>query len=118
MCKRTSVLVQVSVDLMPWYCLKDAQFSALDIQAEKIHCGKVQGGEQCEEWQAGDVDDSSHRSILEIAPTLCSRTLLVLVQHPTDSRTLHNLKLHLHWRLLGGETHIGRVNPEISLFNS
>ena len=37
---------------MPWYCLKDAQFSSLDIQAEKVHCGKVQGGEKGEERKA------------------------------------------------------------------
>ena len=98
---------------MPRYCLKDAQFSSLNIQAEKVHCGKVQGGEKSEDGQAVHVNHSPDGRILELAAAQHPRTLALLVQHPADPVRLHHLKLHRHRRLLGGETHIGRVHPGI-----
>ena len=105
---------QDNANLMPWYCLKDSQFSFLDVQAEKVHCGKVHGGEKGEEWKAVDVNDSSDRSILEPSTSQHPRALPVLTQHPADPVRLHHLKLHLHRGLLGGETHVDRVRPEIA----
>ena len=102
---------------MPWYCLKDAQFSALNIQAEEVHFGEVHGGQEGVEWQALHVHHSSHRSILPQSAKVAQhpRALAIVVQHPTDCRFFHHLKLNLHWELLGGETHIDRVHPEIAV---
>ena len=97
---------------MPGYCLQDAQFSPLDFQAEEVDRGKVQGGQQGEEREAEDIHHSCHWSILELAVSKGPGAVAILVQHPADGWTLHNLKLHLHRRLLGGETHIDRVHPE------
>ena len=36
--------------MVPWYCLKDAEYSPLNIQAEEVHCGRVHGSEEGEEW--------------------------------------------------------------------
>ena len=99
---------------MPWYCLKDAQFSSLDVQAEKVHCGKVHGSEKREEWKAVHVNDSFDWSILEPSTSQHPRAVAVLPQHPADPVRLHHLKLHLHRGLLGGETHVDRVRPEIA----
>ena len=111
------LLCEDNVDLIPWYCFNDAQLSALDVQAEKVHRGKVQGSKEGEEWKTADVDDSSDRSVLELAAAQHPRALPLLVQHPADRRSLHHLKLHTHRRLLGGETHVDRVHPEIAFFS-
>ena len=46
-------------DLVPRYRLKDAQFGSFNIQAEKVHCRKVQGREKGEDGKALCVDHSS-----------------------------------------------------------
>ena len=107
-----------NVDLVPRYCLKDVQFGALHIQAEKVDRWKVQGGEEGEERQALHVQDSPHRGVLELAPPQRPRALAFLVQYPADRRAVHHLKLHPHWRLLGGETHIDRVHPDPIAFSN
>merc|ERR1719458_354359 len=48
------------VNLVPGNCLKDAQFSSLDVQAEKVDRWKVQGGEKGEERKAEHIDHSFH----------------------------------------------------------
>ena len=105
--------IEDNVDLVPRYRLKDFHFSALHIQAEKVDCWKVQGGEKGEDREAVHVDHSPDRRILELAAAQHPRALALLVQHPADPVRLHHLKLHHHWRLLGGETHIDRVHPGI-----
>ena len=106
---------ELNANLMPWYCFKDAQFSPLNIQAEKVHCWNVHGGEKGENWKTVHVDHSPDRSILELSTSQHPRALAVLPQHPADPVRLHHLKLHLHRGLLRGETHIRRVRPEIAL---
>ena len=108
-----TLLCENNIDLMPGYCLQDAQFSPLDVQAEEVDRGKVQGGQQGEEREAVDIDHNCYGSILELAVAEGPGAVPLLVQHPAYGRPLHNLKLHLHRRLLGGETHIDRVHPEV-----
>ena len=100
------------MNLIPRYCLKDAQLSALNIQAEEVHCGKVHGGEKGVQWQTLDVHHSSHRGICELATTQHPRALAVVANNPADCRSLHHLKLHFHFGLLCGETHISGMRPE------
>ena len=44
-----TLLCENNIDLMPGYCLQDAQFSPLDVQDEEVDRGKVHGGQQGDE---------------------------------------------------------------------